>query len=177
ADRTSEPCEHYCLACRAWRRFSRAMHVGSPCCYVRVVTRLDETGTIPTRHRFAILLKRLLAVGGRGKKSQSSLRFRQVSQVSAGCDGGLHILHGNPFERAMRVVFTAKQVRSRQAQFGKTRAIGASPDSMVIGFDSSGREGLSSQLNRAHILAQPISHVAIPFADFAANACSRFGGL
>src|SRR5262245_11890722 len=97
--------------------------------------------------------------------------------MSAGSNGGLHILHRNPFERAVCVVLTAEQVGGGQAQLCKARAVGAASDDMVIGFESSGREGLASQLNRAHILAQPVSHVAIPFADLAANARPRFGGL
>src|SRR5215471_2494327 len=97
--------------------------------------------------------------------------------MDAGCDGRLHILYRNPFERPVRVMLAAEQVGGRKAKLGKTRAIGPATDDVVIGFESSGREGLASQLNRAHILAQPVSHVAILFADLAANARARLGGL
>src|SRR5215813_12634857 len=97
--------------------------------------------------------------------------------MHTGCDGGLHILQRDPFEWAVRVVLAAEQVGRWQAQLGKARAIGAATDDVVIGFDSSGGKGLTSHLYRTHVLAQPISHVAIPFADFAANARPRLGGL
>src|SRR5215472_9468754 len=77
----------------------------------------------------------------------------------------------------MRVVLTAEEVGGRQAELGKTRSIGATTDDVIIRFESSGREGLPSQLNRTHIVAQPVSHVAILFADVAANARPRLGRL
>ena len=77
----------------------------------------------------------------------------------------------------MRVVLAAEQVGGRKAQLGKARAIGAATDDVIIGFESRRRERLARQLNRAHVLAQPVSHVAILFADLAADARPRFGGL
>src|SRR5215471_15424641 len=122
---------------------------------------------------YSVLLKLLGMFLPRERNSNSALPFPQLSQVSAGCDGRLHILHRDPFERAMRVMLTAEQVGGRQSKLCKARTIGATSDDVVIRFESSGREGLSCELNRAHILAQPVSHVAILFADFAANARPR----
>src|SRR5262245_44305293 len=62
--------------------------------------------------RFAVFPKLFAVFLPRGRNS--ALPLPQFSQVSAGCDGGLHVLHGNPFQRAMRVVFTAKQVWGRK---------------------------------------------------------------
>jgi hypothetical protein len=70
-----------------------------------------------------------------------------------------------------------KQIRGGKAQLGKARAIGAATYDVVIGFESRRREGLARQLNRAHVFAQPISHVAILFADLAADMRPRLGGL
>ena len=116
----------------------------------------QRSGAALTELREAIgnsVLIKLPASLPRKINSNSAVPFPQLSQVSADCDGRLHVLDRDPFERAVRVVLTAEQVRGRQAQFGKARAIGAATDGVVIGFYSSGRKGLASQLNRAHILA------------------------
>ena len=45
--------------------------------------------------------------------------FPQLRQLRAGGYGRLHVLYRNPFERAMRVVLTAKQVWGRKAELGQ----------------------------------------------------------
>ena len=45
--------------------------------------------------------------------------FPQLRQLRASGYGRLHVLHRNPFERTMRVVLTAKQVRGRKAELGQ----------------------------------------------------------
>src|SRR4029077_16239095 len=45
---------------------------------------------------------------------------------------------------------------------------------MTIGFESRHHERFPRQLNRAHVLAQPVSHVAILFAELKADARPRF---
>src|SRR4029077_13384849 len=97
--------------------------------------------------------------------------------VGAGGYGRLHVLRRNPFERTMRVVLTAKQVWGRKAELGQAGAIGPAADDVIIGFESRRHEGLPRQLNRAHVLAQPVSHVAILFAELAATARPRFSVL
>src|SRR5262245_4659166 len=80
--------------------------------------------------RFAIHSKLLAVFLPRGRNL--AILFPQLSQVVAGCDGRLHVLHRDPFERAMRVVLTAEQVGSGQSQLGKARAIGPATDDVVI---------------------------------------------
>jgi hypothetical protein len=46
-----------------------------------------------------------------------------------------------------------------------------------IEFKYSRREPLAGQLNRVHLLAQLVSHIAILLADLAADACPRLRGL
>ena len=77
----------------------------------------------------------------------------------------------------MRVVFATEEVGGGKAQLGKARTIGPTTYDVIIGFESRRREGLARQLNRAHVFAQPVSHVAILFADLAADTRSRLGGL
>ena len=77
----------------------------------------------------------------------------------------------------MRVVLATEQVGRGKAKLGKARAIGTATYDVIIGFESHRREGLARQLNRAHVFAQPVSHVAILFADLEADTRSRLGGL
>src|SRR5581483_193592 len=118
-----------------------------------------------------------VAPSRQAKCSHSAFSFPQLSQMRAGIDGRFHVLHCHPFERAMGVVLAAEQVGRGKAKLGQARAIGAAADDVVIRFESSGREGLASKLHRTHVFAQPVSHVAILFANFAMDTRSRFGDL
>src|SRR5215813_11219939 len=102
---------------------------------------------------YSVLLKLLGMFLPRERNSNSAIPFPQLSQMSAGCHGRLHILHRDPFERAMRVVLTAEQVGGWQSHLSKARAIGAATDDVVIRFYSSSSKGLASHLHRAHIFA------------------------
>ena len=77
----------------------------------------------------------------------------------------------------MRVVLATKEVGGGKDQLGKARTIGSATYDVIIGFESHRREGLARQLNRAHVFAQPVSHVAILFADLAVDARPRLAGL
>src|SRR6476620_139448 len=55
--------------------------------------------------------------------------------------------------------------------------IGPATDDVIIGFESRHPERFARQLNRAHVLAQPVSHVAILFAELKADARPRFASL
>ena len=64
--------------------------------------------------------------------------------MDAGRDGRLHILHCDPFERAMCVVLAAKEIGSRQTKLGKPRTVGAATHDVVKRFESGGCESLAS---------------------------------
>ena len=77
----------------------------------------------------------------------------------------------------MGVVFAAEQVRRRQAHFREAGTVGSAADDVVERFEAGCGDGFPRQFHRAHVVAEPIGHVAILLADLAANAGARFGGL
>src|SRR6516225_11553643 len=74
--------------------------------YVRFIARLYEADSIAKQRgrRFAILSELLAVFLPRGRNL--AVPFPQLSKVSAGRDGRVHILHRDPFERAVWVALT-----------------------------------------------------------------------
>src|SRR4051812_18690568 len=84
-----------------------------------------------------------------------------------------HVLHADPLQRPVDVLHASEEIRRRDAHLGQARAVGATPGWGGGWLDSQATAGLPRQLDRTHVVFQPVAHVAVLRRDRAGDAAAR----
>src|SRR5690349_7144394 len=105
----------------------------------------------------------------------AALSGPQLRTVAAHCGRGGTILHAAPLQRAVDILHAAKEIGRRHAKLCQPRAIGAAANWRGDRLDAELATGLARQLDRAHVLFEPVAHVAILRGNVAGDAGAWLG--
>ncbi len=108
---------------------------------------------------------------------QVTLAAPQLRQLDAHLGGATHVLDADPFVRSVDVLHPGEQIRRRHAPLGEARPVGPAPDGLREVLDASPATRLARQFDRAHVVLQPVAHVAVLLGDGARDPGARLGGL
>ena len=105
------------------------------------------------------------------------LRGPELRQLDAHLGRGRHVLQADPFQRPVDLLHAGEHVGRRHAQLGQPRAVGAAADRHGERLDARLPARLARQLDRPHVVLQPVAHVAVLRRDGAGDVRPRLARL